>query len=145
MEVRSSHSLLIIPPLSVILVSCFLFVLMQPSSTTLTNPAVSSNNNTPTVGQSQAILPMAQNEPLPLIDPVVVVDHTNGGPGSITTSTPQPNASSSSELQASSTNNQAPLNTHITVPANTKSKGNDSPLKKVTNSGKKTAPGKNQK
>lgn len=144
-DTRDSHSLLIIPPLSVILVSCFLFVLLQPHHAMNTSPA-SSSSNTPTSSKPQPALALSQNEALPLIDPVVVIDHANGSPSSISTATPQPTVATSNNLQAANTNNQAP-NTPINVPTTPKSnsKSNESTLKKVTNTVKKTTSSKNHR
>ncbi len=76
MDLRDSHNALIIPPLAVILVSCFIFVLVQP------------------------------NTPLPTLEPTVLIDQTSTESDARSTMSPQPATATTSSLQAANTNNQ---------------------------------------
>ncbi len=142
-DAGNTHHVLIIPPLAIILVSCFLFVLVQPHAPKVAAPTASYRNK-PAQIQPQLTLPMAQTSSLPLIDPVVVEKNTSSVPGNIATTTPQPTVSSVSSLQSAVTNNQQSL-TAISVPHKTTSKktvetttkDKDSDSDKKTNFGKR--------
>ncbi len=116
MDLHDSHNALIIPPLAVILVSCFIFVLVQPNAPKNTGPAASSHTKQ-SQSKPQAALPMAQNTPLPTLEPTVLVDQASASAGSDTRNTmsPQSATATTSSLQAANANNQK-SNLRINVP-----------------------------
>lgn len=124
---RYTHNMLIVPPLAVILVSCFIFVLVQSPVPAKVAPTASTGS-TPTLNQPRSILPMAQVSTLPTLEPVVTIDKNSSSVGSsINTTTPQPTTSASSSLQSATSNNQSltyTIKMHIT--SNTKSNTNKS-------------------
>ncbi|MDB5170326.1 MAG: hypothetical protein JWO35_20 [Candidatus Saccharibacteria bacterium] len=137
MNLRDGHNALIIPPLAIILVSCFVFVLMQPNTAKKATPSASTPS-TPSLSQPKSALSMAQVTMLPMIEPtVIVVDPaTTGGPSNISTTTPQPINSSITNLQAADGNNQS--TTPIKVPAPVRSL-----IKDMKSTNKKTTTHKN--
>lgn len=115
-KVRGRYDALIVPPLFIITIFCFAFILLQPHKVSAPS-ATASKQVQPAVPISAAALPplpmaasnsLAQLSPEPATDPSVVND------GMQTMSVPLSSSSSTTSLQPTKTNSDGSSTTLIT-------------------------------